>query len=270
MSRAPQWAIYGRILELECFPEATAEWYDKSDKAWTAMSCCLSIDTTLNILSFTKITFYESSQTNTYCEQYQRAHRYMRMVRNKGLNEKIAYSLYEEGLAISWNEHQICMNSPYEDAIYHDWWIWLVKTARNINARLRNYRTLRTWEILVHEFAAINADDLTRRCRREENDSPSIEAVLPVWNEIPVPWQKFGLHCEERNVHLHQRLNGNSLATFCQLKNNDPEDPFDTESPEERSMRYCVYYEKESASDPESESESERGGGIELLRLGFY
>ena len=35
-------------------------------------------------------------------------------------------------------------------------------------------------------------------------------------------------------------------------------------------MRYCVYYEKESASDPESESESERGGGIELLRVGFY
>ena len=75
--------------------------------------------------------------------------------------------------------------------------------------------------------------------------------------------KKFGLHCEERNVHLHQRLNGNSLATFCQLKNNDPEDPFDTESPEERSMRYCVYYEKESASDPESESESERGGEFE-------
>ena len=81
---------------------------------------CFFIETNLHILSFLKLTFYESSQANTFCEQFQREHRYMRMVRNKGLNEKIAYSLYEEGLEISWNEHQICMNSPYEDAIYHD------------------------------------------------------------------------------------------------------------------------------------------------------
>ena len=94
---------------------------------------------------------------------------------------------------------------------------------------------MRTWEILVHEFATVNAGELTRRCLEEGEDSLSIEAILPVWNEVPVPWEKFGLLCARRNAHFHHRLNNTSLATFCQYELENRGYVLDTESPAEPS-----------------------------------
>ena len=204
------------------------------------MRCFLSKETNLHILSFLKLTFYESSQANTFCEQFQREHRYMRMVRNKGPAERIAYTIYARELGFLWNT--TALNTAHEDRTYPQWWMWLVHTAQSINKSLRDASPVRTWTILVHEFAAVNANALTHRCRRGRNDSVPYLDVLPVWNETPVPWQKFGLHCAERNAHLHQRVNGNSLTTFCQLLVEDPEEPIDTVSPQERSVR--LFYGK--------------------------
>ena len=101
MSRVPK--CRARLLEKERFPNATPEWKENSRTAWAAMSFWLPIQCTLHILSFKKVTFYESSQASTHCERIQREHRCRRMVENQKIAETIAYQEYEEELIIAWN-----------------------------------------------------------------------------------------------------------------------------------------------------------------------
>ena len=73
---------------------------------------------------------------------------------------------------------------------------------------------MRSWRLRVLEFAAVNADVLTRLCQREAEAEHTDTLILPVWTEEPASWRDSILGRIELNPQLEQRLGGKPLSFF--------------------------------------------------------
>ena len=189
-----------------------------SEATWAAMKSGLTLELVLLILTFTSITFYESREANRFCYAFQQESGRLRALCAKTLLQQKANKIYRVYLRIWWDRHEIDDNDG-ELSIYRQWWCWLVRSAHNIDMVLQNAH-VRSWRLRVKEFAAVNADVLTKLCQQDGVAELSESLVLPVWTEEPASWCDSILGRTERNAHLEQRLGDKSLSSFS--RTDDP------------------------------------------------